>query len=368
MATAVLNSLPEAYVELSDRELDERILRAKARLGSRLVVLGHHYQRDEVVKFADDRGDSLKLSEIAAAHPEAAYIVFCGVHFMAESADILRAEHQVVVLPDLNAGCSMADMASLDQVEVCWEELTRAGSGKIVPVTYINSTAAIKAFVGRNDGAVCTSSNASKIMEWALGRGERGLFIPHANVGQDLGQPVGRGDGDPPGEPPGARKPGPVRDHARRLRVPVQHDVPHLTPAPVLDFRKFARRAGGEPRQRGRRNQALGARGAQPDARNQVAPQRDSPHFSWIWRTGILSVTRPKGCCPSSSLASSRPVSENGKSPTSTWACPRPWPKLWSWEARFRLTRTWPRRRRSANSSRRSCSKPSTKFRKPGAS
>ena len=191
MATAVLNSLPEAYVELSDRELDERILRAKARLGSRLVVLGHHYQRDEVVKFADYRGDSLKLSQIAAAHPEADYIVFCGVHFMAESADILRAEHQVVVLPDLNAGCSMADMASLDQVEVCWEELTRAGSGKIVPVTYINSTAAIKAFVGRNGGAVCTSSNASKIMEWALGRGEKGLFIPDEHLGRNTAYRMG---------------------------------------------------------------------------------------------------------------------------------------------------------------------------------
>ena len=191
MATAVLNSLPEAYVELSDRELDERILRAKARLGSRLVVLGHHYQRDEVVKFADYRGDSLKLSQIAAAHPEADYIVFCGVHFMAESADILKAEHQVVVLPDLNAGCSMADMASLDQVEVCWEELTRAGSGKIVPVTYINSTAAIKAFVGRNGGAVCTSSNASKIMEWALGRGEKGLFIPDEHLGRNTAYRMG---------------------------------------------------------------------------------------------------------------------------------------------------------------------------------
>ncbi len=149
MATAVLNMLPGCYVSLSEQELDERIARAKAELGSRLVILGHHYQRDEVVKFADFRGDSLKLSQLAAGRPEAQYIVFCGVHFMAESADILSAEHQIVILPDLNAGCSMADMADLEQVEVCWEELERVTGAKIVPVTYINSTAAIKAFVGR---------------------------------------------------------------------------------------------------------------------------------------------------------------------------------------------------------------------------
>ena len=123
MATAVFNALPELYVGLSEQELDERIAGAKAALGSRLVILGHHYQRDEVVKFADFRGDSLKLSQLAAARPEAKYIVFCGVHFMAESADILSADHQVVMLPDLNAGCSMADMAELEQVETCWEEL-----------------------------------------------------------------------------------------------------------------------------------------------------------------------------------------------------------------------------------------------------
>src|ERR1035437_9865256 len=172
MGTAALNQLPESYVELSPAEIDERITRAKAQLGARLVILGHHYQRDEVVKFADYRGDSLRLSRLAASRPEAEYIVFCGVHFMAESADILSGDHQTVILPDLHAGCSMADMANLEQVEVCWEELTTASSGKIVPVTYINSTAAIKAFVGRNDGAVCTSSNARKVMEWALAHGE----------------------------------------------------------------------------------------------------------------------------------------------------------------------------------------------------
>ncbi len=191
MATSTLSLLPENYVELSEQELDDRITQAKAALGSRLVILGHHYQRDEVVKYADYRGDSLKLSRQAASRKEAEYIVFCGVHFMAEAADILRDEHQVVILPDLNAGCSMADMASLDQVEVCWEEISSRVKGKIIPVTYINSTAAIKAFVGRQGGAVCTSSNARKIMEWALARGEKGLFIPDEHLGRNTGYRMG---------------------------------------------------------------------------------------------------------------------------------------------------------------------------------
>ena len=191
MATATLTLLPETYVELSALELEERITRAKAQLGSRLVILGHHYQRDEVVKFADYRGDSLRLSRLAASRPEAEYIVFCGVHFMAESADILSGEHQIVMLPDLTAGCSMADMANLEQVEVCWEELCRVNSGKIVPVTYINSTASIKAFVGRNGGAVCTSSNARKIMEWALAHGEKALFLPDEHLGRNTGYGLG---------------------------------------------------------------------------------------------------------------------------------------------------------------------------------
>ncbi|MGD0922902.1 MAG: quinolinate synthase NadA [Terriglobia bacterium] len=186
MATFALDLLPENYVELSEQELDARIARAKAVLGSRLVILGHHYQRDEVVKFADFRGDSLKLSQLAASRVEAEYIVFCGVHFMAESADILSGEHQAVILPDLNAGCSMADMANLEQVEACWEELRNSAAGAtIVPVTYINSTAAIKAFVGRNGGAVCTSSNARKVMEWALARGEKALFLPDEHLGRN---------------------------------------------------------------------------------------------------------------------------------------------------------------------------------------
>jgi quinolinate synthase len=191
MATLVLNAIPETYVELPDQELDERIVRAKATLGSRLVILGHHYQRDEVVKYADYRGDSLKLSQQAASRKEAEYIVFCGVHFMAESADILSGDHQIVILPDLNAGCSMADMADLEQVEVCWEEIAVATDARIVPVTYINSTAAIKGFVGEHGGAVCTSSNARKIMEWALARGDKGLFIPDEHLGRNTGYRMG---------------------------------------------------------------------------------------------------------------------------------------------------------------------------------
>ena len=191
MATATLDMFLATYADLSAQELDQRITRAKDELGARLVILGHHYQRDEVVKFADYRGDSLRLSQLAARRREAEYIVFCGVHFMAESADILSGDHQVVILPDLNAGCSMADMANLEQVEVCWEALTTVNSGKIVPVTYINSTAAIKSFVGRNGGAVCTSSNARKVMEWALARGEKALFLPDEHLGRNTGYGLG---------------------------------------------------------------------------------------------------------------------------------------------------------------------------------
>ena len=191
MVTVALGLIPEEYVALSEAELDDRILRAKTALGSRLVILGHHYQRDEVIKYADYRGDSLKLSQLATGRKETEYIVFCGVHFMAESADILSGDHQVVILPDMHAGCSMADMASLEQLEVCWDELSRCAEAKIVPVTYINSTAAIKAFVGRNGGAVCTSSNARKVMEWALARGEKGLFIPDEHLGRNTAYRMG---------------------------------------------------------------------------------------------------------------------------------------------------------------------------------
>ncbi|MER5627115.1 quinolinate synthase NadA [Streptosporangium sp. NPDC002544] len=170
----------------SDPALVERARKAKAALGDRVFVLGHHYQRDEVIQFADVTGDSFKLAKEAAARPDAEYIVFCGVHFMAESADILTSDSQKVVLPDLAAGCSMADMATFDQVEECWEVLQDAGiAGRTVPVTYMNSSADIKAFCGRNGGTVCTSSNARRALEWAFSRGEKVLFLPDQHLGRN---------------------------------------------------------------------------------------------------------------------------------------------------------------------------------------
>jgi quinolinate synthase len=170
----------------SDPGLVERAIAAKAALGDQVFVLGHHYQRDEVIRFADVTGDSFKLAQQAAARPEAPYIVFCGVHFMAESADILTAPHQQVVLPDLAAGCSMADMATFDQVEECWEVLEDAGiADDVVPVTYMNSSADIKAFVGRHGGTVCTSSNAKRALDWAYGRGKKVLFLPDQHLGRN---------------------------------------------------------------------------------------------------------------------------------------------------------------------------------------
>src|SRR5438445_4798637 len=149
--------LPERYVGLSDAEMDTRIAAARKTLGRRLVLLGHHYQRDEVIRFADYTGDSYKLAQQVAKHPDAEFIVFCGVHFMAESADVLSAPHQKVILPDLAAGCSMADMAEIGQVEDCWEQITAVVGRQILPVTYMNSAASLKALVGREGGAVCTS-------------------------------------------------------------------------------------------------------------------------------------------------------------------------------------------------------------------
>jgi quinolinate synthase len=179
------------YLLVPDNTLDERIAAAKAKLGKDVVILGHHYQRDEVVKFADFRGDSLKLSQ-QAAEVYAKYIVFCGVHFMAESADILRRGNQVVVLPDLSAGCSMADMADIGQVEACWSELSGVtDTGKIVPVTYMNSTAAIKSFTGEHGGSICTSSNASAVMKWAFERGEKVLFLPDEHLGRNTAYRMG---------------------------------------------------------------------------------------------------------------------------------------------------------------------------------
>jgi quinolinate synthase len=181
----------DSYLLVPDNALDDRIAAAKARLGRDVVILGHHYQRDEVVKFADFRGDSLKLS-FQASQAEGRYIVFCGVHFMAESADILRREHQTVILPDLNAGCSMADMADIGQVEACWSELSSLlDSRRVIPVTYMNSTAAIKAFTGEHGGAVSTSSNASEVMKWAFGAAEKVLFLPDEHLGRNTGYRMG---------------------------------------------------------------------------------------------------------------------------------------------------------------------------------
>jgi quinolinate synthase len=170
----------------SDPGLVERARAAKAALGDRVYVLGHHYQRDEVIQFADVTGDSFKLAQQAAANPDAEYIVFCGVHFMAESADILTSTDQQVVLPDLAAGCSMADMAAIAQVEDAWQVLVEAGVAEVtVPVTYMNSTAAIKAFTGEHGGTVCTSSNAKRAMEWAFEQGEKVLFLPDQHLGRN---------------------------------------------------------------------------------------------------------------------------------------------------------------------------------------
>ncbi|HEX9316148.1 MAG TPA: quinolinate synthase NadA, partial [Actinomycetota bacterium] len=189
--------LPERYTGATPDDLAARIEAAKAALGDRLFILGHHYQRDEVMRWADARGDSFGLSRLAAANDKASYIVFCGVHFMAESADILTADHQQVVLPDLNAGCSMADMADLDAVEEAWEALGGVTDvGRVVPVTYMNSSAALKAFVGRNGGAVCTSSNARAVIRWALEKGDKLLFFPDQHLGRNTAYDLGYGAGD----------------------------------------------------------------------------------------------------------------------------------------------------------------------------
>ncbi len=170
----------------SDPSLVERAIAAKNSLGSRAMILGHHYQRDEVIQFADITGDSFKLAQAAASNPSAELIFFCGVHFMAESADVLTTAHQKVILPDLAAGCSMADMASLNHVEECWKVLEKLGvASKTLPITYMNSTAAIKAFTGEHGGAVCTSSNAERAMTWAFEKAEKVLFLPDQHLGRN---------------------------------------------------------------------------------------------------------------------------------------------------------------------------------------
>jgi len=187
--------LPLSYMRLQPDELDARIAKARATLGTRLVVLGHHYQRDEIIKYADLRGDSFKLSQYAASQTEAEYIVFCGVHFMAETADLLSSPEHTVILPNLMAGCSMADMAHIDDVLDCWDDLQKvlADHGGITPITYMNSTAAIKALCGRNDGIVCTSSNATATFQWAFERRERVLFLPDQHLGRNTGMKMGIG-------------------------------------------------------------------------------------------------------------------------------------------------------------------------------
>jgi quinolinate synthase len=183
--------LPERYLGLADDEMDVRIAAARAALGRRLVILGHHYQRDEVIKFADYTGDSFKLAGQVSRHPDADFIVFCGVHFMAESADVLSADHQQVVLPDLAAGCSMADMVDLEQLEMCWSDLEQMGMSRAIPVTYINSAAAVKAFCGERGGVVCTSSNAAATLRWAWERGEQILFLPDQHLGRNTAYAMG---------------------------------------------------------------------------------------------------------------------------------------------------------------------------------
>jgi quinolinate synthase len=195
-AVVTLTKAPalEDYFRVSDAELDERISAARRELGSRLVVLGHHYQRDDVICHADVTGDSFKLSQLAAARPEAEFIVFCGVHFMAESADMLSGAHQKVILPDLGAGCSMADMATAEQVEDAWEQLEAIGiirDFRVMPITYMNSSAAIKAFCGHHEGVVCTSSNAVPLFEKCLKEADKLFFFPDQHLGRNTGAKFG---------------------------------------------------------------------------------------------------------------------------------------------------------------------------------
>jgi quinolinate synthase len=196
MTTALSIEAPGArpfaeYAALDAATIRARTWDAKRRLGKRAVVLGHHYQRESVIEFADFRGDSFKLSQLAAAAGDAEFIVFCGVHFMAESADVLRQSRQTVVLPDLKAGCSMADMARLEDVEEAWDQLTAAHGDTIVPITYMNSTAAIKAFCGARGGVVCTSSNAAAVLRWAWERKPRVFFFPDQHLGRNTAFEMG---------------------------------------------------------------------------------------------------------------------------------------------------------------------------------
>ncbi|MXX80660.1 MAG: quinolinate synthase NadA [Chloroflexi bacterium] len=184
--------IPDHYLRLSGDELRERIRAARAELGERLLILGHHYQRDDIIEFADFRGDSFKLAQQAAENSEAEFIVFCGVHFMAESADILTKPEQTVILPNLAAGCSMADMAQPEDVYDAWDDLGEVvDTDRVIPITYMNSAASLKAFVGKNGGAVCTSSNATAVLEWAFEQGDQVLFFPDQHLGRNTGKRLG---------------------------------------------------------------------------------------------------------------------------------------------------------------------------------
>jgi quinolinate synthase len=242
--------LPARYSQLSEDELCHGIARFKRQLGSRLVILGHHYQQDEVIQFADFTGDSLKLSQLAALQEQAEFIVFCGVHFMAESADILTGEGQTVILPDLSAGCSMADMADIDQLEAAWPLLCAHAGAPITPVTYVNSSAAVKAFVGEHDGACCTSGNAKMVLEWALHGAEPGgppeaghkvLFLPDQHLGRNtayaLGWPLESMAVWDPHQPLGGLRPEAIR--AARIILWKGHCSVHqlFTPAQVQAIR-----------------------------------------------------------------------------------------------------------------------------------
>ncbi len=196
--TPLQSEIPARYRQMEAAELYRRIEKARSLLGDKLVILGHHYQRDDIIQHADFRGDSYKLSQEAAARPNAEYIVFCGVHFMAESADILSGPHQKVILPNMAAGCSMADMANLDDVLTCWDEIAEVmgtenvnGKQPVLPVTYMNSAANLKAFCGENNGIVCTSSNAAAVLDWAFERGEKVLFFPDQHLGRNTGLKLG---------------------------------------------------------------------------------------------------------------------------------------------------------------------------------
>lgn len=184
-------TLPQKYTELSEEKMAARVREIKAKFGERLFIPGHHYQKDEVIQFADARGDSLKLAQICAEMPQADFIVFCGVHFMAETADLLTKPNQKVILPDMRAGCSMADMADVDQTRKAWQIMQELWGDTILPLTYVNSTAAIKAFVGEYEGATVTSSNAKKMLEWAFTQNKRILFLPDQHLGRNTAYELG---------------------------------------------------------------------------------------------------------------------------------------------------------------------------------